>query len=80
MAMSLRLRFGYGQIAPWMQRHDRGLIFEVGPDRILLDCPVELTIGPDDASARFTLAKGAKTAFVLGYSPSTTPLPSAFKD
>ena len=25
MAMSLRLRFGYGQIVPWMQRHERGL-------------------------------------------------------
>ena len=44
MAMSLRLRFGYGQIAPWRELHERGLVFEVGPDRVVLDCPVELTM------------------------------------
>ncbi|MEH6952959.1 glycoside hydrolase family 15 protein (plasmid) [Nitrobacter sp. NHB1] len=79
MAMSLRLRFGYGQIAPWAQRHKRGLIFEIGPDRVILDCPVELTIETDNASARFMLAKGAKIAFVLGYSPATLPLPAPLK-
>lgn len=79
MAMSLRLRFGYGQIAPWRQRHERGLIFEVGPDRIVLDCPVELTTDTDDTSARFMLAKGAKIAFVLAYSSATVPLPSPLK-
>ena len=65
MAMSLRLRFGYGQIEPWRQRHERGLIFEIGPDRVVLDCPVHLTMEGDDANARFMLAKGAKIAFVL---------------
>ena len=76
MAMSLRLRFGYGQITPWRKRHERGLIFEVDPDRIVLDYPVELTIETDEASARFTIAKGEKIAFVLGHSQSTLPLPS----
>jgi hypothetical protein len=79
MAMSLRLRFGYGQIAPWRQRHDRGLIFEAGPDRVVLDCPVELTMNTDDASARFVVAKGTRIAFVLAYSPSIVPLPSPLK-
>ena len=79
MAMSLRLRFGYGQIAPWRERHERGLIFEAGADRVILDCPVELTMNTDDASARFMLAKGAKIAFVLSHSPSTMPLPSPLK-
>ncbi len=71
MAMALRLRFGYGQIEPWRERHERGLIFEVGPDRVVLDCPVDLTMEGDVANARFMLAKGAKVAFVLRYSPST---------
>lgn len=79
MAMTLGLRFGYGQIAPWTQRHKRGLIFEIGPDRVVLDCPVELTIESDNASARFVLAKGVKIAFVLGYSPATSPLPPPLK-
>ena len=79
MAMSLRLRFGYGQIAPWRERHELGLIFEVGPDRVVLDSPVELMIEADDASARFTMARDDRVAFVLGHSPSSAPLPSRLK-
>lgn len=65
VAISLRLRFGYGQIAPWRQRYEHGLIFEAGPDRVVLDCPVELTMDTDDARARFMVSKGRKIAFVL---------------
>jgi GH15 family glucan-1,4-alpha-glucosidase len=79
MAMSLRLRFGYGQIVPWGQRYERGVIYEVGADRVVLDCPVELTMDTDDTHAHFRIAKGAKIAFVLGYSPSTVPLPPPLK-
>jgi GH15 family glucan-1,4-alpha-glucosidase len=75
MAMSLRLRFGYGQIAPWVELNQRGRIFEVGPDRVVLDCPLELAMDSAVASAHFKLAKGAKIAFVLSYSPSTAPAP-----
>ncbi|MGA7810783.1 glycoside hydrolase family 15 protein [Bradyrhizobium sp.] len=79
MAMSLKLRFSYGRISPWRQRHERGLIFESGADRVVLDCPVELTMDTDDVSARFVLAKGANIAFVLSHSPSTMALPSPLK-
>jgi GH15 family glucan-1,4-alpha-glucosidase len=78
ISMSLRLRFGYGQIAPWTQSHDRGLTFEIGPDRIVLDCPVALTMKPGQADARFLLAKGARAVFVLTYSSSTAPMPAVF--
>jgi hypothetical protein len=79
MAMSLRLRFGYGRIKPWTQRHERGLVFEAGPDRLVLDCPVDLTVDAEGAGARFPVAKGAKIVFVLTYSPSTAPPPSPLK-
>jgi GH15 family glucan-1,4-alpha-glucosidase len=79
MAMSLRLRFGYGQMVPWMQRHERGAIFEVGPDRVVLDCPVGLTMDADGVSARFIVAKDVKISVVLAYSPSVLPLPSRLK-
>jgi len=79
MAMSLRLRFGYGQISPWTQRHERGVVFEIGPDRVVLDSPVELTIDEDAASARFTVDDGAKIAFVLSYSPATARLPGPLR-
>lgn len=58
--MSLRLRFSYGQIAPWRQCHERGFIADVGPDRVVLDCPVELTMDTEDATARFMVASPAK--------------------
>ena len=79
MAMALRLRFGYGQIEPWREPRERRLISEVGPDRVVLDCPVDLVMEGDVANARFMLAKGAKVAFVLRYSPSTATPPSPLK-
>ena len=79
MAVSLKLRFGYGRIAPWAQRHKRGLIFEIGPDRVALECPVDLTMEGDEARARFTLGEGTRIALVLSYSPSTGRLPRPLK-
>ena len=80
MAMSLRLRFGYGQITPWAQRHQRGLIFEVGPDRVVLDCPVELTMESEAKPAPASRSpEGAESLSSSAYSPSTAPLPAAPK-
>ena len=76
--MSLKLRFGYGQITPWTQIHERGLIFEVGPDRIVLDCPIALTVDAGRADVRFLLQKGAQVAFGPAYSSSTASMPPAF--
>ena len=75
MELSLRLRFGYGQISPWIQTHKRGLIAQMGPDRVMLDSPLDLTIDRDTAAAAFVLEKGERVAFVLSYSPSTSRLP-----
>ncbi|NKF24397.1 glycoside hydrolase family 15 protein [Solimonas marina] len=75
MATSLRLRFGNGQIVPWAQAHERGLIFESGPDRVTLDAAVALEKNADDATARFSVGKHDKLAFVLSHSPSTAPAP-----
>jgi GH15 family glucan-1,4-alpha-glucosidase len=79
MAMALRLRFGYGQIEPWREPRERRLISEVGPDRVVLDCPLDLVMEGDVANARVMLAKGAKLAFVLRYSPSTATPPPPLK-
>ena len=74
MQLSLSLRFGYGQVAPWVQPHRRGAMFEIGPDRVMFDCPVEATIDAADLSASFTVESGECLAFILSYSPSTAPL------
>lgn len=79
MAMSLWLRFRCGRMTPWTQRHQRGLVFEAGPDRAVLDCPIDLAVDAAGAGARFVLAKGAKVVFVLTHSPSMGPLPSPLK-
>ncbi len=41
--------------------------FEIGPDRIILDCPIALTKEAGQADARFLLAEGARVVFVLTY-------------
>jgi GH15 family glucan-1,4-alpha-glucosidase len=61
-----------------MQNHQRGLIFEIGPDRIVLDCPTVVTMEAGKADVRFLLAEGARVVFVLTYSSSTAPMPPAF--
>jgi len=74
MGLVLRLRFGFGQVSPWMQPHKRGVIAEVGPDRVVLDCPVDVTISDGNATAGFTVIAGDRLAFVLSYSASTDRL------
>ena len=77
MSFSLRLRFGYGLIAPWMREDARGLCAEIGPDRVMLDSPIGLSLDCGLASAKFVVAKGASLAFVLSYSPSDAPIPAS---
>ncbi len=76
MSLSLRLRFGYGQIEPWMRNHERGLCAEIGPDRIMLDSPITLSLRAGLASAKFTVEKGEKVVFMLSYSRSDVPIPA----
>jgi len=74
IGLVLRLRFGFGQVSPWMQPHKRGVIAEVGPDRVVLDCPVDVTIIDGGVHAAFTVEAGDRLAFVLSCSASTDPL------
>lgn len=75
VALSLRLCFGYGQVSPWIQAHKRGLVAEMGPDRVILDSPLDLSIGDGSATVAFTVEKGDRVAFILSYSLSTDRLP-----
>jgi GH15 family glucan-1,4-alpha-glucosidase len=69
MGLVLRLRFGFGQVSPWMQPHKRGVIAEVGPDRVVLDCPVDVTIIDGGVHAAFTVEAGDRLAFCCWRSP-----------
>ncbi len=75
MDVTLRVRFGYGSITPWLRKTKDGIRATAGPDAIWLHTPVSLT-GQDMAhSARFSVAAGDKVPFVLTYMPSHKDAP-----
>jgi len=61
---TLRLMFGYGEIAPWWQPEDGSLMGEIGPDLLLLRGPGLTQDGPVIRS-RLTLAEGERADYVL---------------
>jgi len=70
MECVLRIRFGYGQIVPWVRRLDMRIAAIAGPDSVWLTTPVALA-GRDLAhTATFTVTAGERVPFVLGWLPS----------
>ncbi len=62
--MLLRLRFGYGEMPPWWERRDGGLVGEVGPDTVMLRGP-GLSLDGEVVRARLTLRAGERADYVL---------------
>jgi GH15 family glucan-1,4-alpha-glucosidase len=69
---TLRLRFDYGSIVPWVRRSDGHRVAVAGPDSVWLRSEPEVrTWGEDQAThSEFTVGKGEKVAFVLTWHPS----------
>ncbi|MFB7331501.1 glycoside hydrolase family 15 protein [Streptomyces adustus] len=69
---TLRLRFDYGSIVPWMRRSDGHRIAVAGPDSVWLRSePAVHTWGEDFGThSEFTVAEGERVAFVLTWHPS----------
>jgi GH15 family glucan-1,4-alpha-glucosidase len=75
MRMHLVIRFGYGQIVPWVRRIDGLLTATAGPDSMALWTPVD-TRGEDMTTvAEFTIREGQRVPFVLSWYPSHLPAP-----
>ncbi|GAA2506435.1 glycoside hydrolase family 15 protein [Streptomyces longisporus] len=74
---TLRLRFDYGSIVPWMRRSDSQRVAIAGPDSVWLRTePAVHTWGEDYGThSEFTVKKGEKVAFVLTWHPSHHPRP-----
>ena len=70
MNVTLRLRFGYGSIVPWLTQAEGGIRATAGPDAIWLRTPVRLTGNSLAHSATFGVAEGESVRFVLTYMPS----------
>jgi GH15 family glucan-1,4-alpha-glucosidase len=76
MEASIRLRFGYGKVLPWVYEVPGGIRAIAGPDSAWLDTPVKLN-GSDFAHhATFTVSSGQSAPFTLTYLRSYTEEPS----
>ncbi|MFE2377827.1 glycoside hydrolase family 15 protein [Streptomyces sp. NPDC059398] len=78
MAGTLRLRFDYGSVVPWMRRSDGHRIAVAGPDSVWLRSEPEVKTWGQHFStcSSFTVAAGEKVAFVLTWHPSQEPRPA----
>jgi GH15 family glucan-1,4-alpha-glucosidase len=75
MRMILNLRFDYGSMPPWLNCCEKEFEAYVGPDRVVLRSPVQITSENDVVKAAFEIAEGEKLAFVLSYGHSSDPPP-----
>ena len=75
---TLRLRFDYGSIVPWVRRADGHRVAVAGPDSTWLRSePPVRTWGERMAThSEFTVAEGERVAFVLTWHPSHEPRPA----
>ncbi|MGW3938162.1 glycoside hydrolase family 15 protein [Streptomyces phaeochromogenes] len=77
MRSTLRLRFDYGSIVPWMRKSDGHRVAVAGPDSVWLRSEPEVrTWGKDFGThSEFEVAEGEQVAFVLTWHPSHEPRP-----
>lgn len=68
--MELTLRFGYGQIVPWVRRRDYGMSAIAGPDAVELHTDVPLHGRDMTTCAEFVVRAGESVPFTLSYHPS----------
>ncbi|MFI1508433.1 glycoside hydrolase family 15 protein [Streptomyces sp. NPDC020597] len=75
---TLRLRFDYGWVVPWMRRADGHHVAVAGPDAVWFRSePGVRTWGEDFTThSEFTLAEGESVAFVLTWHPSHESRPT----
>ena len=73
----LVVRFEYGSVVPWACRRDDGRRqFTAGPDRLILDTPIDLRGEDWRTVGEFDVAAGQEVAFTLTWTPSFHPLPA----
>lgn len=75
MQMQLVIRFGYGQIVPWVRRDDGGIVAVAGPNALRLDSAMP-THGEDlHTCAQFEVRAGERFPFTLTWFRSHQPIP-----
>ncbi|MBX9822049.1 glycoside hydrolase family 15 protein [Afipia birgiae] len=76
MRSELVIRFGYGDVVPWVNRLEDGTLRAIaGPDQLALRTPAALRGEDLKTISEFTVAAGETVPFTLSYVPSHVPLP-----
>ena len=75
MEMDLTMRFGYGQIVPWVRNVDGTLRAIAGPDGLSLWTPVPCFGRDFSTVAEFTVAEGQRVPFSLTWFPANEEAP-----
>lgn len=73
---TMRLRFGYGAVPPWLSVQDDAIVARVGPDLIVVRAPVRHDLHDDVIDACFDIEATDRMAFVMSYGPSHLPAPA----
>ena len=78
MSATLRLRFDFGSVVPWVRRSDGHRVAVAGPDSVWLRSEPEVKTWGQQYStcSSFTVRAGEKVAFVLTWHPSHEPRPA----
>jgi GH15 family glucan-1,4-alpha-glucosidase len=75
MCSTLRLRFDYGRVVPWVRHQKDQTVAIAGPDSVRLRTPAP-TSGEEWATvSEFTVRPGDRVPFVLTWHPSHDPAP-----
>ncbi|WP_328402160.1 glycoside hydrolase family 15 protein [Streptomyces sp. NBC_00390] len=77
MSSTLRLRFDYGSVVPWVRRTDGHRVAVAGPDSVWLRSEPEVKTWGQQFStcSSFTVGPGERVAFVMTWHPSHMPAP-----
>lgn len=70
MRMTLRLRFDYGHVVPWVRRHGQDLTAVAGPDAVWLRTPVRLSGEEFATRSDFEVEAGQRIPFVFSHGAS----------
>ncbi|MEV7546455.1 glycoside hydrolase family 15 protein [Streptomyces sp. NPDC089915] len=75
---TLRLRFDYGHVVPWVRRSEGDRVAVAGPDSVWFrsEPPVRTWGEANSTRSEFTVGPGEKVAFVLTWHPSHEPRPA----
>ncbi|MEV7091077.1 glycoside hydrolase family 15 protein [Streptomyces sp. NPDC093085] len=78
MSATLRLRFDYGSVVPWMRRSEGHRVAVAGPDSVWLrsEPPVKTWGQHFSTCSTFAVEAGQKVAWVLTWHPSHEPRPT----